>query len=140
MEIDPDLYEIPNLEREFFPLVRGDCWPNGTTGDLFAYGVPSKLQRYVLGGENQDALEQINFITALVSGRYLGPSHATGLHRAEFVRSEQFDVDGMSGGPVFHIGRDRAGLFIGLAGMMMRGGSTQFHFMDSSMLLQFGQT
>lgn len=137
MEIEPRAYEIPNLELEFFPIIGVDCWPNGTTGDLFAYGVPSKLQGYKLGGVDGDTLKEINFITALVSGRHLNPSNARGVHRAEFIRSERFDVDGMSGGPVFHIGRDRAGLFIGFAGMIMRGGDTQFHFINSLVLRKF---
>lgn len=139
MEIDPKAYEIPNLESEFFPVTDNDCWPKRTTGDLFAYGVPFELQNYLLR-EEDGGLKELNFRTVLVSARHNQRSNASWVQRAEFIRTGRFSPNGMSGGPVFHIGRDDKDAFVGLAGMIMRGGDTHFHFIESGFLQQFGNT
>ena len=47
------------------------------------------------------------------------------------------DADGMSGGPVFHIGGGPGSYFAGFAGMLLRGGraSAYLHFMSAGFLL-----
>ena len=84
----------------------------------------------------------MNFLTVVVSGRHCQASQASWVHEAKMIRTEKFPADGMSGGPVFHIGRDAQGLFIGLAGTIMRGSATSetFHFIDTGFLRQFGDT
>jgi hypothetical protein len=139
MEIQPKAYELPNLESEFFPVNNDDCWPSRTTGNLLAYGVPFDLQGYLLR-EDDGGLRELNFRTVLVSARHNHPSNASWVHKAEFIRTGRFSPNGMSGGPVFHIGRDAGGSFIGLAGMIMRGGDTHFHFIDWGFLRQFANT
>ena len=73
-----------------------------------------------------------------VTGTYDGKSNSPHVHRLEMNRKENFDADGMSGGPVFYIGaRGIARYFIGLAGMVIRGSQTSdiLHFIEADYLL-----
>jgi hypothetical protein len=45
------------------------------------------------------------------------------------------DADGMSGCPVFYIGRAPGDYFAGFAGVVMRGGGNHLHFMSAGFLL-----
>jgi hypothetical protein len=140
-EIKPEAYAIPNLGSEFFPVIAGDCWPMNTTNDLIAFGVPSELQKYNPPEAKDGSPLDIEFLTVVVSGRHRRTSgNVRWFHEAEMIRTKEFPMDGMSGGPVFHIGRDTRGLFIGIAGMIMRGGAERFHFIDMNFLLQLGNT
>ncbi len=51
-------------------------------------------------------------------------------------------MNGMSGGAVFHIGEDSDGFFVGLAGLIQRGGdnSDRFSFIDTEFLHRFATT
>jgi hypothetical protein len=143
IEFKPEAYTIENLGSEFFPVCHEDCWPTSTTGDLIAFGLPSALQNFnPREDEAGSSLGEVNFLTVVVSGRHRHASNARWVHEAEMIRTEKFPADGMSGGPVFHIGRDAQGLFIGLAGMIMRGSPTteSFYFIDTGFLRQFGET
>lgn len=143
IEFKPKAYAIENLSAEFFPVVPNDCWPISTTGDLIAFGLPSGLQDFQISeDEAGSTLSDVNFRTVVVSGRHHQATHASWVHEAEMIRTKKFPSDGMSGGPVFHIGRDAQGLFIGLAGMIMRGSATseRFYFIDTGFLHQFGET
>jgi hypothetical protein len=139
-EVNPEKYEMPNPAAEFFPVVAEDCWPNNTGGGLIAYGVPSGLQAYEPADDQPGSKPTIAFRTVVVSGRHMRASHAASFHEAKMIRTGQFPVDGMSGGPVFHIGRDARGPFIGLAGMIMRAGEDRFHFIETTFLRQLGST
>lgn len=138
MEIEPESYTIQNLSSEFFPVIVGDCWPTNTTGSLIAFGVPSELQNYSPAEDDVGSGSAIEFLTVVVSGRHRQASHARWVHEAQMIRTEEFPVDGLSGGPVFHLGRDAHGHFIGLAGMIMRGGPKSFYFVDTGFLLRYG--
>jgi hypothetical protein len=41
----------------------------------------------------------------------------------------------MSGGSVYHIAKDRDGFYIGLAGIIVRGGKQHMHFIDVRFVL-----
>jgi hypothetical protein len=74
-----------------------------------------------------------------VSGEYAGQSNSPHLHRIKMGRKEIFDVDGMSGGPIFYLGTTGVGeYFAGFAGMIMRGGAKSdfIHFIDAEFMLK----
>ena len=66
----------------------------------------------------------------VTSADYHRPSHARYLHSLKITGKKSFTVDGLSGGPVYHIAKDQGGFYIGLAGLMVRGGSDFIHFID----------
>ncbi|MDR3448321.1 MAG: hypothetical protein P4M15_00970 [Alphaproteobacteria bacterium] len=143
IEYDLAKYSMTNLHSEFFNVIENDCWPSNTTGHLILFGSPSKIQNFKIFQSDVEAkLEEIKFATVVVAGSHVGRSHARWIQSAEMRRKANFDTDGMSGGPVFHLGRDRRGYFVGLAGMIMRASpsSNRFHFIDTSFLKQFGES
>ncbi|WP_020173983.1 hypothetical protein [Methyloferula stellata] len=141
IEFQPNRYTIENLDSEFFEIVPDDCWPSNSLGYFIVFGMPSCLQRVEIS-EIDSKMAGINFRTLVVGARYLRKSHARWVHQAEMLRKDTFEADGMSGGAVFHIGRDTCGYFVGLAGIVMRGSasSANFHFIDMGFLHQFWET
>jgi len=105
------------------------------------FGLPSGRQVVQLDQET-GALASVEFSTIVTGGRHVRSSCAQWVHEGEMERTKIFPTDGMSGAPVFHLGKDTSCFFIGLAGMVMRGSSTsdRFHFIDSEFLLQFRNT
>lgn len=57
------------------------------------------------------------------------------VHRVKLTRTKTFAIDGLSGGPVFHLSKDKRGFFVGLAGITVRGGGDIIHFIDARFLL-----
>jgi len=140
IEFKPDKYTIENLKSEFFQVVRDECWSSNSLGNLIVYGYPAAFQDLRISEvETESELTEINFKAVVVSGRHVRASHARWVHAAEMLRTNSFPADGMSGGPVFHLGRDASGFFVGLAGMVQRGSpaSDNFHFIDMGFLRKF---
>jgi len=136
-------YSMMNMHSEFFSVVENDCWPSNTLGHFILFGLPANIQNLKVSCSDLDTkLEEINFSTVVVTGNHVGRSHARWVQAGEMRRKASFDADGMSGGPVFHLGRDSRGYFVGLAGMIMRGSSSsnRFHFVDSDFLRQFAES
>lgn len=133
MIYDAEKYGEPNLEFSFFEFIERDCWRGDRTSQFYLYGYPSSL-RNVDYDTPHIAVKQI-----VVSAKYSGQSFAAGLHRIEMARTAKFSSDGLSGGPVFHVGRDQRGFYMGLAGIIMRGSDTSnyIHFMDARFLSRF---
>jgi hypothetical protein len=138
MEIQPQSYTLDGLEGEFFPVRPEECWPNKTTGAFIAFGLPFEIQNYLPPRDSPDSRLAIDFKTVYVAGRHVRAIGARFVHELSMIRSKGFRVDGMSGGPVFHIGRDADGRFVGMAGMIMRGGNNSLYFIDMGFLSQFG--
>ncbi len=136
MQVDPATLEIPNLEADFFKVLERDCWPNSSENIFMVLGLPALQQ--VLDQDHEDGrLLAIQFKTAFAMAEYENKSHARRVHRAKMKRPLEFSADGMSGGPVFHLGCDADGFFIGLAGMIVRGGATDhFYFIEAAHLLE----
>jgi len=123
---DPSKYDVPNFEYGFYDFVERDCWTGSVDSEFILLGYPTRL-RNVDYDIPHIALKQVTF-----RGRYSAASHAVGLHRLQMQRTAQFSTDGMSGGPVFHLGLRDDDHHIGLAGIVMRGSDTSefIHFMD----------
>jgi hypothetical protein len=72
-----------------------------------------------------------------INGEYTGVTTAPYLHRIKMDRKQTFDMEGMSGGPVFYLGRRDRNFFVGFAGMIMRGSATSdyVHFIPAEFLI-----
>jgi hypothetical protein len=143
IEFEPDKYKIENLRCEFFPVLPDECWPSNSLDHLIVFGSPTDLKDWRFSeGETQFKLIEMNVTTVVVMGRHYGDSHARFVREAKMQRNNSFRADGMSGGPVFHLGRDASGFFVGLAGMIQRGGATSdnFRFIAPSFLRKFAET
>jgi hypothetical protein len=55
------------------------------------------------------------------------------------MRTGDYSSDGLSGGPVFHLGQDAQGFYCGFASVILRGSesSDMIHFLDVRLMLQF---
>jgi hypothetical protein len=132
MEFLPKNYGVANLDASFFALNEHDCWRGNADAIFFLYGFPTSLR-------NVDyEVPHVNVRQVVTSGRYVRSTSARGLHCIEMTRTTEFPADGLSGGAVYHLARDRHGYFVGLAGTIMRGGSSSdyIHFLDVRFLLE----
>lgn len=137
-EIDFAKVTIPNLASEFFDCYEADFWPHHSLKHLLLFGYPSEHVRFDLDASEQE-LAHLGFSCVVTGARYERPSHARWTHVLKMQRKDKFAPDGMSGGAVFHLGEDADGFFIGLAGILLRGGhSSEFvHFVDARAVSQF---
>jgi hypothetical protein len=132
MEFIADNYGAANLEFSFFQLKGEECWTGNTDARFFVFGFPTDLRMVDYEKPHIDVRQVVS------SGRYLRASHASAVHCLEMTRIHRFSADGLSGGPVFHLGRNKNGFFAGLAGIMMRGGnaSEYIHFLDARFVVK----
>lgn len=135
MRYDPADYFKPNLKHKFFDAIEDDMWKGSADSHFFLYGYPSKYVNLKYDDEKLQAIDTKKIVT---SAKYIAKSAARYVHRIEMTRLTQVDSDGLSGGPVFHLGKDNKGFYIGLAGMILRGSSTSdfLHMVDASFLLR----
>jgi hypothetical protein len=134
-EYDVQKYAAPNLSSEFFEIEEERLWPNNAhEGTMLLFGFPFERQRV----DYEEPRIQAHCVE--VKGTYDG-AIATYLHRVRMDRKETFNADGMSGGPVFYLGRDRGSFFAGFAGMIVRGGAASdfIHFIPAEFLIQVVQ-
>lgn len=125
-------YDIQNLSSDFFPLNDDSTWPNFSRNKLIIIGYPyCEQQMYTDTG--------IHPRVVIVGGEYLNASAAQYVHVLKLQRKRQFNSDGLSGGPVFYVGENNQEYFIGLAGMIARGGSDSDHcyFIEAELLKYF---
>jgi hypothetical protein len=120
-------YQVENFDRDFFKSALDEVWPINTENFFLLYGFPYALQN-ICSEETAIAGTLVN-----VTGTYAGPSNSRFVHRIQMTRKTRFNPDGMSGGLVFHLGKDIRGYFIGLAGFIVRGGknSETVHFVEA---------
>lgn len=134
LEYPIEEYSIPNLSSQFFSIQPGrNVWPKDFDGTLFLFGYPT--ERQLVDYE----IPHVHGVAIYVSGEYAGPSGSPHLHRIRMNRTAVFDADGMSGGPVFYLGRREAEeYFAGFAGMIVRGGakSDYIHFIEAEFMLR----
>jgi hypothetical protein len=132
MEFQPKNYGIANLDASFFAVTEADCWRGNRDAHFFIYGFPTTLR-------NVDyEVPHVHVSQVTTSGRYDRPTSARALHCIEMTRTTEFAADGLSGGAVYHLAKDRNGYFVGLAGTIMRGGDTSdyIHFLDARFLVE----
>jgi hypothetical protein len=132
LEYTIENYNIAGLNQEFFSVERGDSWPSNSIGHFVLFGYPTERQ------EVDYEEPRIRAHVVEVGGTYDGPSHSPHVHRIRMDRRIKFNADGMSGGPLFYIGRAAGSFFIGFAGMIVRGGASSeiIHFIDVDFLSQ----
>lgn len=131
---NPKDYDVQNLSAEFFAIKREHVWNGETNVPFFVFGYPTHLRNVEYESPAHIAVKK-----TVTSARYVRPTNASGVHVIEMTRTSAFATDGLSGGPVFYLGRDQDGFFIGLAGMVLRGGETSdfLHFFEARYLLSF---
>ena len=137
MRYEPKNYSKPNLESRFFPIIESDLWKGNADANFFCYGYPFEHVKMKIDKED-GKLQAIDVRKVFTSAKYAGKSAAQNTHRIEMTRLTEWDSNGMSGGPVFHIGQDSQGFFVGFAGIITRGSpSSDFlHIVDANFLLK----
>lgn len=132
LEYDVENYKAPALGREFFGVERNGVWPLNSTGHFLLFGYPTERQ------EVDYEQPRIRAHVVEVGATYDGASNSPHVHRVKMDRKVTFHADGMSGGPVFYLGRSSRGFFVGFAGIIIRGGATSdiIHFIDANFLGQ----
>ena len=134
-EFRVEKYDIPNLTSDFFSIDETSLWPSGSlsTHRFFVFGFPFKRQSVDFDTPRIDAR------VVAVGATYDGKSAADWVHRIRMDRREPFDPDGMSGGPVFYLGRRGADFFMGFAGIVVRGSASSelLHFIEAGFLRHF---
>jgi hypothetical protein len=116
LDFRADDYDIANFQGEFFPANAAEAWPNNTTGLLLIAGYPTHLQKVTY-----EELKHIHATQVFLPGHHQRPAATPWGEVVELETDLSFDPDGMSGGTVFHLGRDAAGYFIGFAGVVTHG-------------------
>jgi hypothetical protein len=129
----PADYGDVNVERGFFELGEADAWKGDPNSTFMLFGYPTSL-RNVDYDSASIATKQI-----VTSAKYRSASSAANVHAIEMLRTGDYGSDGLSGGPVFHLGQDAQGFYCGFAGVILRGSdsSNLIHFLDVRLMLQF---
>jgi hypothetical protein len=122
-----------NVERGFFELIGADAWKGDPDSTFMLFGYPTSL-RNVDYDAPSIAVKQV-----VTSAKYCSASRAASVHAIEIARTGNYSSDGLSGGPVFHLGQDAQGFYCGFAGVVLRGSdsSNLIHFLDVRVMLQF---
>jgi hypothetical protein len=133
MNYVPENYGDANVERGFFELIEADAWRGDPGSKFMLFGYPTSL-RNVDYDTTSIAVKQI-----VTSAKYCSASRAASVHSIEMLRTGDYGSDGLSGGPVFHLGQDAQGFYCGFAGVILRGSesSNMIHFLDVRLMLQF---
>ncbi len=133
----PESYALANLSSHFFEIIpRRNVWPKDFREHFLIFGYPSERQR--LDYQDGPSLKHIHGVQTFTTGTYDGPSNSPFVHRLKMSRTEVFNVDGMSGGPIFYLGTRGIGdYFVGFAGIIQRGGreSDYLHFLEADFFL-----
>ncbi|MBR1216879.1 hypothetical protein JQ557_02670 [Bradyrhizobium sp. U87765 SZCCT0131] len=122
-------YKSPKLEKAFFPLMEEDVWRGNSDANFYLFGYPSELRSI----DYEEA--RLHLQQAVTSAEYNGASQARYLHSLKITGKKSFTQDGLSGGPVYHVAKGRDGFCIGLAGIIVRGGNHNVHFVDIRFVL-----
>lgn len=133
LEYEIEKYSYVNLTSEFFAIDGEQIWPDGATQAPFmVYGYPTALQNIDYSSP------KISARSIKISARYAGETSSPHLHTLEIDREQKFSTDGMSGGPVFYIGRRNGSNFVGWAGMVVMGGANSefLHFLTAQFLIE----
>jgi hypothetical protein len=132
MEFVPENYGSSNLDMSFFPLNGSECWPGNPDAKFFLFGFPTDLR------DVDYAIPHVQVRQVVTSGQYTKSTYSRALHCLEMTRTTDFASDGLSGGAVYHLSRDRRGYFVGLAGTIMRGSNSSpyIHFLDARFLVR----
>jgi hypothetical protein len=132
MEFPTEKYDSANLDSWFFPLQDSECWRGNVDAHFFLFGYPTELRTV------EYEVPHVVVKQVVTSGRYHHLSNTRQIHCLEMTRTQQFRADGLSGGPVYQLARDYNGFFVGLSGIMMRGGDASdfIHFVHARFLLK----
>ena len=129
MEYVPENYKSPNLEAAFFPIHEADVWKGNPDANFYLFGYPTELRSV------DYELPHVHVQQVVTTAEYNGASHARYVHTHKITGKKSFNQDGLSGGPVYYVAKDKGGFYIGLAGIMVRGGNQRIHFIDVRFVL-----
>jgi hypothetical protein len=129
MEFVPEKYHSPNLEAAFFPMHEADVWKGNPDSSFYLFGYPTELRLV------DYELPHVHVQQVVTSGEYAGSSHARYVHSLRITGKKTFAQDGLSGGPVYQVAKDKYGFYVGLVGIMVRGGNQRVHFIDVRFVL-----
>lgn len=138
MSFSPKDYGATNVERNFFDIKSADVWNGDRESTFMVFGYPASLRN--LGFEDSSgALNNINTMMVVASATYGRASNAKHTHSIQLQRTGDWSSDGLSGGPVFHLGQDAQGFYCGFAGLVTRGSDTSdhLHFVDVRTMRDF---
>lgn len=129
MEFVIENYKSPNLEAAFLPMIEEDLWRGDVGSQFYLFGFPTELRLV------DYELPHIHVSQVVTSAEYRGSSSAKHVHVLNVTGKKSFGQDGLSGGPVYHIARAGDGFYVGLAGIMIRGGNGFAYFVDARFVL-----
>lgn len=109
-------YNLPTLERHFFPVSAPRIWPSEATGHFILFGYPFNKVDY----QFEEKKINVGIIYAICV--LDGVSSSPGVLRLRTLSGQKIYADGLSGGPVYYLGQNKVGFFVGFAGMIIRGG------------------
>jgi hypothetical protein len=125
-------YPLANLSTTFFAMNPDRHWPADSTPNLIVFGFPFERQ------EVDYEAPRVRARLVRIHGEYVGPTSSPWVHQLRMSRRVRFDPDGMSGGPVFYLGRSGSEYFLDLAGVVIRGSeqSENLYFIEAQALLE----
>jgi hypothetical protein len=131
MHYIPENYGDTNVERGFFELMEADAWRGDPAATFMLFGYPTNFRKVDYDSPSI-AVRQI-----VTSAKYHSASRAASVHSIEMMRTGDYSFDGLSGGPVFHLGQDAQGFHCGFAGVILRGNESldMIHFLDARLTL-----
>jgi hypothetical protein len=108
------------------------AWRGDPAATFMLFGYPTNFRKVDYDWPSI-AVRQI-----VTSAKYRSASRAASVHSIEMMRTGDYSSDGLSGGPVFHLGQDQ-GFYCGFAGVILRGSESldMIHFLDVRLMLQF---
>ncbi|GBR21868.1 hypothetical protein [Komagataeibacter nataicola] len=152
--LDIALYELPSFatdgkvlcSTQFYPLLEDRLWPAGAIDDfMFVCGFPEYVDKqygpsptldYPEWDDKISDITEANFCTSnvLMSALKITNQTRQGFFSAQLLVDGHICVNGLSGSPIFYIGKNKEGLFLGLAGIVVRGscGSKVLNFAPAS--------
>lgn len=110
-------------------MYEADVWKGNPDANFYLFGYPTELRSV------DYELPHVHVQQVVTTGEYAGSSYARYVHSLKITGNKTFAQDGMSGGPIYHIAKDNYGFFVGLVGIMVRGGNQRVHFVDVRFIL-----
>lgn len=122
--------KIAGLSGRFFQLsADGALEEKEDIVAYLAYGYPFADQRYEVHDENH-----LGLVSRSMTCDPIETPSASPLGECRLASQEEFDVDGLSGGPVFASIASGGDIVVKLAGIINRGGNGTIHFIKAKVL------
>jgi hypothetical protein len=90
-----------NVKRGFFELMEADAWRGDPAATFMLFGYPINFRKVDYDSPSIAVRQMVT------SAKYRSASRAASVHSIEMMRTGDYSSDGLSGGPVFHLGQDQ---------------------------------